>query len=49
MGVAGDSLLFEGWLQGTDATKLLITLLPVWILGAMIGMLVGRLTGLMTL
>ena len=40
MGLAGDSLLFEGWLQGTDATKLLIALLPVWILGALIGMLV---------
>lgn len=40
MGLAGDSLLFEGWLQGSDATKLLIALLPVWILGAVIGMLV---------
>lgn len=39
MGVAGDSLLFEGW-QGVDATKLLLALLPVWILGAFIGMLV---------
>ena len=40
MGVAGDSILFEGWLQGVDATKLLLALLPVWVLGAFIGMLV---------
>ncbi len=40
MGVAGDGLLYEGWLQGLDASKLLIALLPVWILGALIGMLV---------
>ena len=40
MGVAGDTMLFEGWLQGVDATKLLLALLPVWMLGAFIGMLV---------
>ncbi len=40
MGVAGDSFGLEGWLQGLDASKLLIALLPVWILGAFIGMLV---------
>lgn len=40
MGVAGDSNTLEGWLQGTDASRLLIALLPVWILGALIGMLV---------
>lgn len=40
MGMAGDSLGLEGWLQGLDASKLLIALLPVWILGAFIGMLV---------
>ena len=40
MGVAGDSFLVEGWLQGVDASKILIALLPVWILGALIGMLV---------
>ena len=40
MGSAGDSFGLEGWLQGLDASKLLIALLPVWILGAVIGMLV---------
>ena len=42
MGVAGDSFGLEGagWLQGLDASKLLIALLPVWILGACMGMLV---------
>ncbi|KAL0041449.1 hypothetical protein WJX79_003695 [Trebouxia sp. C0005] len=42
MGAAGDSLGLEGWLQGLDASKLLIALLPVWILGAFIGMLLPR-------
>ncbi|DBA94873.1 TPA: hypothetical protein ACH3X1_002407 [Trebouxia sp. C0004] len=43
MGMAGDSLGLEGpWLQGLDASKLLIALLPVWILGAFIGMLLPR-------
>lgn len=42
MGVAGDSFLVEGWLQGVDASKILIALLPVWILGALIGMLLPR-------
>ena len=40
MGLAGDSFAFDGWLQDMDASKLLIALLPVWILGALMGMLV---------
>lgn len=42
MRVAGDSFAFEGWLQSMDASKLLIALLPVWILGALMGMLLPR-------
>lgn len=40
--MAGDGLLFEAGWTGVDATKLLLALLPVWILGAFIGLLLPR-------